>query len=317
MMDITVGLPRALLFHKYVDLWSAFFEALDVETVLSPPSNKAILERGSRLAVDETCLPVKLFLGHVDALRSKADVVLVPRIASLTKDEPACVKFMGAYDVARNSVPDLELIEYDVDVRNGKREGPEIRRLGRRFEPNRLKVAYAYAQARTAAERRQRAHAQEQELAAHGPGLKVLVVGHPYNVEDALIGGPVVSFLRDLGAVPIVAEIADVSRARLLSSRLSTDIPWTYNKELLGAVEHFRPHVDGMVFLVSFPCGPDSLMTELCVRRLKGVPNLVLILDELQGEAGLRTRLESFVDLLHLAAARDNRDAAQTVGADA
>jgi predicted nucleotide-binding protein (sugar kinase/HSP70/actin superfamily) len=73
----TVGLPRALLYHKYGELWTSFFDDLGVDTVVSPPSNKAILDRGARLAVDETCLPMKIFLGHVDALTSKADYVLV------------------------------------------------------------------------------------------------------------------------------------------------------------------------------------------------------------------------------------------------
>jgi predicted nucleotide-binding protein (sugar kinase/HSP70/actin superfamily) len=39
-------------------------------------------------------------------------------------------------------------------------------------------------------------------------------------------------------------------------------------------------------------------MAELCQRRIEGVPIVTLVLDELQGEAGLRTRLESFVDII-------------------
>jgi predicted nucleotide-binding protein (sugar kinase/HSP70/actin superfamily) len=294
----TVGLPRALLYHKYGDLWTSFFDDLGVETVVSPPSNKAILDRGSRLAVDETCLPMKIFLGHVDALTSKADCVLVPRIATLVKGETACVKFMGAYDITHNSIPDIELIEYDVDVAKGKKQAAAMREMGRRFERSGFKVARAYSRAAKLHERHHAERATEQERLAHEPGLKVLVVGHPYNVYDELIGAPVVSILKDQGAKVIVAEVSDSVYAKSLAPKLSEDVPWTYNKELLGAVEHYRPYVDGMVFLVTFPCGPDSLMTELCVRRLDGMPNVVLVLDELQGEAGLRTRLESFVDLL-------------------
>ena len=115
-MSATVGIPRALLYHKYGDLWSSFFGRLGVDTVISPPTNKAILERGSRLAVDETCLPMKVFLGHVDALSNQADLVLVPRVASYERGESVCVKFMGAYDIAHNSIPGIPLIEYDVDV---------------------------------------------------------------------------------------------------------------------------------------------------------------------------------------------------------
>jgi len=58
--------------------------------------------------------------------------------------------------------------------------------------------------------------------------------------------------------------------------------------------------VDGIIFLVTFPCGPGSLANEVCQRRVKNVPVMSIILDELQGEVGLRTRLESFVDIIKM-----------------
>jgi len=312
-MTASVGLPRALLYHEYGDLWTSFFESLGVTTMVSPQSNRAILERGSRLAVDETCLPVKIYLGHVDLLAPEVDAVLVPRIESLNKRETACVKLWGAVDVVRNSVPAANVLDYDVDVRHGKREHTEMIRLGKSLGHNAAQVAVAYANAKRRAAGIRRAHAARQVEIAQRPGLKVLVVGHPYNVQDALIGGPVVRILEQEGASVLTAELTDRRQARRMSALLSQDMPWTFNKELLGAVEHYRRLVDGIVFLVTFPCGPDSLMTELCVRRLQDVPSIVLVLDELQGEAGLRTRLESFVDLLKV---RTNRSLTAGVESD-
>jgi predicted nucleotide-binding protein (sugar kinase/HSP70/actin superfamily) len=52
------------------------------------------------------------------------------------------------------------------------------------------------------------------------------------------------------------------------------------------------------VFIVTFPCGPDSLVAELCQRRIEGIPIVTLVIDELDAESGLRTRLESFVDII-------------------
>ena len=298
IVQATVGLPRSLLFHKYHVLWTSFFEALDVETVTSPPSNRAILARGIELSVDETCVPVKMFLGHVDSLREKADYILVPRIVTLARDETACVKFLGAYDVARNSVPGIRLLEYNVDVKNRIYERPELCRVGQTFERSRRKVRRAYDEAKA----RQLEHdvelAGRQELALERDGLKVLVVGHPYNLYDELLGKPIIDFLGAHGVDVLCSEFADTAKARALSRRVSRDIPWTYNKELLGSLELYRSRVDGVIFLVTFPCGPDSLMTELCMRRMKGTPAIMIVLDELQSEAGLKTRLESFVDLL-------------------
>ncbi len=297
-MTATVGLPRSLLFHKYHVLWESFFDALDVKTVVSPPSNRAILARGIELAVDETCVPVKLFLGHVDALRDKADYILVPRIVTLAKDETACVKFLGAYDVARNSVPGIRLLEYNVDVKNKIYERPELCRVGRTFEPDARKVRRAYDRAALAHLRYTAELDERQEEVLARPGMKVLVVGHAYNLYDEMLGKPIVDFLATSGVEVVSSEFHDTAKARKLALRVSKDIPWTYNKELLGALESYRDRVDGIIFLVTFPCGPDSLMTELCMRSVKGTPSIMLVLDELQSEAGLQTRLESFIDLI-------------------
>jgi predicted nucleotide-binding protein (sugar kinase/HSP70/actin superfamily) len=298
LVQATLGLPRSLLFHKYHVLWESFFNALDVETVTSPQSNRAILARGIELAVDETCVPVKLFLGHVDALRDKADYILVPRIVTLAKDETACVKFLGAYDVARNSVPGVRLLEYSVDVKNGLHQRPELCRIGETFERNRRKVRRAYDHAAIEHLRHTAELDERQEQALSRPGMKVLVVGHAYNLYDEMLGKPIVDFLAKNGVEVVCSEFHDTAKARTLAKLVSKDIPWTYNKELLGALESYRDRVDGIIFLVTFPCGPDSLMTELCMRRVKGTPSIMLVLDELQSEAGLQTRLESFIDLI-------------------
>ncbi len=50
-------------------------------------------------------------------------------------------------------------------------------------------------------------------------------------------------------------------------------------------------------FLTAFPCGPDSLTNELVIRKID-IPYLQLIQDDLDGVAGMETRLESFLDII-------------------
>jgi predicted nucleotide-binding protein (sugar kinase/HSP70/actin superfamily) len=298
-----IGLPRSLLYHKFHSLWTTFFEELGWRTVTSPPTNRRLLERGVALAVDESCLPMKVFLGHVEALRGHCDAVFVPRIESFNETEHVCVKFMGAYDIVRNTLPDLQLVTYDVDAANGVHERASMLALARTLGAGPIRARRAYARAKSA----QRAHDIEMvrlqesllEVASSGHDrTRILVVGHSYNLADELIGKPIIDFLESLGVEVVTSDAVDKPRARELSKRLSPSIKWTYNKELLGAVELYRDVVDGIIFVVTFPCGPDSLMAELCQRRIEGVPVATLIIDELQAEAGMRTRLESFVDII-------------------
>jgi predicted nucleotide-binding protein (sugar kinase/HSP70/actin superfamily) len=51
----------------------------------------------------------------------------------------------------------------------------------------------------------------------------------------------------------------------------------------------------------SFGCGPESLVGELLarwVKRRRGIPFMLLTIDEHSGAAGLVTRLEAFTDML-------------------
>ena len=41
-----------------------------------------------------------------------------------------------------------------------------------------------------------------------------------------------------------------------------------------------------------------NIFNELALRKIKKIPKLNIIIDELESEVGLKTRLESFIDIL-------------------
>ena len=67
---------------------------------------------------------------------------------------------------------------------------------------------------------------------------------------------------------------------------------------MLGAFAEYKTDVDGIILMSSFPCGPDSMVNEIIVRREKDIPILNLILDGQDALAGMETRLESFIDII-------------------
>lgn len=296
-----IGLPRALLYHKYHTLWTTFLEECGFTTVVSPPTNRRILERGVSLAVDESCLPMKVFLGHVDALAGRCDAVFVPRQEAFERGEHLCVKFMGAYDIVRNTLPDLGLLTYDVNADHGVDERRSMIAMARSLGVPRRTARRAYDFAAAAQHAHEIERARLQQSVGESPrsdDVRILVVGHSYTLADELIGAPIVGYLRTLGTEVVTSDEVDKALARRTGATMSPTMKWRYNKELLGSVELYRDLVDGIVFVITFPCGPDSLMAELCARRITGIPMTTLVLDELAGEAGTRTRLESFVDIL-------------------
>lgn len=95
-----VGIPRALLFYKNEKLWTKFFDELGIEYIISPETNKEIIENGSKYAIDETCLPIKIFLGHVDYLKDKCDYVFIPVIKTAQNTE-TCLNFRAQFDLKK------------------------------------------------------------------------------------------------------------------------------------------------------------------------------------------------------------------------
>ena len=56
---MTIGLPRAMLYYRYKDLWETFFKELNCDIITSEETSKKTLTDGINLSIDESCLPFK------------------------------------------------------------------------------------------------------------------------------------------------------------------------------------------------------------------------------------------------------------------
>jgi predicted nucleotide-binding protein (sugar kinase/HSP70/actin superfamily) len=76
-------------------------------------------------------------------------------------------------------------------------------------------------------------------------------------------------------------------------------IKWdTCSKMYKKILELDAENYDGIIQISSFNCGCDSIMVEFFKKaiREKGIPYMVLLLDEHSASVGMDTRLEVFVD---------------------
>ena len=297
---MTIGIPRALLYFKYKDLWETFFSKLGFKIIISEQTNKKILNDGIRYSIDECCLPSKIYMGHVYSLIEKCDYILVPRFDSFGKNDVVCVKFNAMYDIVKNTFKNIRLIDYNLDAINGENELNGFIRMGRKLGKSYLHSLSAYMAAkRVQVEKQKLMAASQDELVNIENTLKILVVSHPYNIYDKSLGHPIIKQIKKLGGIPIYADAADSKRCIKKFNEDASCLYWTYSKELLGAISLYKDKVDGIILMTAFPCGPDSLVNELLIRRLKNIPVSNIVLDELQGEAGLQTRIESFIDIIN------------------
>ena len=297
---VTVGLPRAMLYYRCHTLWKTFFRELGVETVVSAPTDREILEKGTALAIDEACLSLKIYLGHVAALVGKCDYILVPRVSNFGFHRNMCTRFEALPDLVRNVFRNtgIKVLSYNVDVLEKQEEADAFLELGRTlgFSPKEAKKAYKLAKKAEQAD--YRICVQKQEALSRQEGMKILIAAHSYVAEDPYMGKTVTDYLKKSGVVPLRADLVDRDLALKQSKLLSPTCKWEINREILGGIEYCEEAVDGIILLSAFPCGPDAMVNELITRRVKGVPILNLVLDSQSGTAGVETRLESFIDII-------------------
>ncbi|HHX77624.1 MAG TPA: hypothetical protein GX697_04680, partial [Firmicutes bacterium] len=146
----TVGIPRALLYYNYYPCWRKFFETLGVKVVLSDRTTKKTVDAGVKTAVDETCLPVKVFMGHLfDLKEKKVDYIFCPRIISVEPRRYLCPKFLGLPNMAQNLIKDLPpLLDLEVNLNKHKDDLPrQLYKLARKFTLNPFKIKKSIAAA--------------------------------------------------------------------------------------------------------------------------------------------------------------------------
>ncbi len=298
-----IGIPRAFLYYKYHVLWETFFEELGIEYIVSPKTNKDIIKRGERHAMDESCLSSKIFTGHVDYLIDKCDYIFIPRVATLgTHKDTVCSKFQAIYDVINNIYREknLKILYYSIDIINKDTELKAFLKMGKFLGKKKVQILKAYYIAKQAEKTAKMLDINNQNSLLNSEKLKILIVSHPYNIYDEFVGKPILNTLKELNCEPVLACVVDEKKARDKARKISSTLPWTFNKELVGAISIYKNKVDGIILVSSFPCGPDSLVNEMIIRRVKDKPIINLVLDGQEGTAGIETRLESFVDILNL-----------------
>lgn len=297
MNKITIGIPKALLYYKYSELWTSFFEELGCEIIVSPNTSKKILEDGIKFSLDESCMAMKIYMGHVYYLIDKCDYILVPRLKCIKKHEKLCTNFSALYDLVNNTF-DKKLINYNVDVEHKEDELYAFVTMGLSLGFSYRKIISCYHIAKEKEKMlKEREISKQKSIIASSNKIKILLAGHPYNLHDEFIGKQIESVLEKNNIEIIYSDKYDTKYLEQEVKKISPKNYWTYNKEIIGAISHYQELVDGIILITSFPCGPDSLSNEMILRNVK-IPITNLIIDEANSDTGLLTRIESFIDIL-------------------
>ena len=289
-----------MLYYYDKDLWIEFFKNLGIDVIISPNTNKKIVDSGTKLAPSEACLSLKIYLGHIIELKDKCDYILIPRLYSLKKNEQVCTNFNALYDLV-NNLFDVNILNYNVDISTKNYQLLGFLSIGEQLGFSYIKSykTYKYAEKIKRMKQKKQELLQQKEIEENKDNIKILLAGHPYNLYDSLIGKSVIDFLKGNNITILYSDKINHELVDEECRKISTDIHWTHNKEIVASTKYYEDIVDGIILISSFPCGPDSLMNEQISHKIKKVPIITLIFEDLNNDAGIITRLESFIDILN------------------
>lgn len=299
MKKIKIGIPRALLYYRYGVLWKNFFESLGCNVVLSPETNKQIVEIGVNNTIDESCLSYKIYIGHVLYLSKICDYILISRVCNYGKKDKVCTRLNGTYDDIKHKIPPSQILDYDIEYTKLKFTIFGFIKIGFKISKNIFKIIYCYYKAKNKQKLYDINQANNEKNKLSKPNTKILILSHFYNIQDKFISKYITKYLEKNNIIPIYSNKLDKKTNKDFSLYFSETLYWKYSKEMIGSLYYAKNMINGIIFISTYPCGIDSLVNNLAILKNKDLPILNLVIDENITELSLETKLESFIDILN------------------
>ncbi len=318
-----IGIPRALIYYNYIPFLSAFFDYLGFEVIYSDFTTKKTLTEGASLVVTETCLPIKVYVGHVLNLIEKGvKNIFVPSIQSTAPKIYNCSKIRGLPDLIRNVVKgEYNIIEATLDKSEKNLNltsflSEAVRPFGildfSLIDKAKKHAFIHYNNFRVMIQHnipydKALKYAKEGKVIINENEVKhditVALIAHGYNIYDKRVCMDVFDKLEKLGVKVQSAYSLTDEQLKDGLDYVNVELYWANQLEMSGAAGYYMRSndIDGVITITAFGCGPDSLMIEDIKRKAKNFnkPILNLTIDEHTGEAGFVTRLEAFCDMLY------------------
>ena len=304
-----IGIPQALFYWKNPFFWEEFFKNLGFEVVLSPKTNKEIVEKGVRIADPETCFSVKILFGHLLFLEDRVDSIFIPRLKTkethsqnlYSKSENIleyCPKFFGIPDVAKILLK-TEILTLTLDERKEKLK-KSLKIFAKKITKNSrdVDIKEAIEKAFSVANQNEKEREESFSQKMKSEKKKIILISHPYNLYDEYANIGIKKKIERLGGEPIFIDEIPLTSISSLSPRFH----WEFGEEIMRKINNILKNYDvaGAIEISAFQCGCDAVLKEFVEREFKKnkIPFLYLMIDEHTGEAGFQTRLEAFFDTL-------------------
>jgi len=305
----TVGLNRSFLMHTYFPFFNRFLAELGFRAVLPDQADpKGVDQQGAAF-----CYPVELSHAYAANLLSKhPDFLLLPHLRGLHSpgedDATACtcvfVQSEPFYlpaafpEFAEKNVlrPYLDFSKgIDTNLDALRQLAAQLQADGARAEAA-AKAAWAEQQAFWS-DLQDMGREALNEISHNDDEIGVVLFGRPYNsfAPEANKGVPPKFASRGVRIIPF--DMLPYTDEVLPDER---NMYWGMGRQILRAAQYVEknPKLFG-TYITNFSCGPDSFLVGYFRDIMGRKPSLTLELDSHTADAGIETRIEAFLDIVH------------------
>lgn len=309
----TVGVPFALMIHKFFPMANAFFTSLGFNVVLTDPTSEETIRLAQQTAQGETCYPVKLIYGHMQQLiDQKVDYIFLPTIHTMKHEksrvkhnygcvymQTAAASIAKALDIESKGITLLSPV-FDLDF---GQEAMASAMLGLSKILGIPKPFCAKALLSGAMAVRRHTAAVEKQgkalLATLKPEDKVLVlITRNYGVSDPILNMGIPELLLERGYK--VITLSHLPGHALDIADEYENLYYPFGQHILSGAKLIAHHLNlYAVYLTNHGCGPDTMLSHLFKQEMGDKPYLQIEVDEHFSNVGVITRIEAFLNSLN------------------
>ena len=299
-----IGIPFIFYFHDFLPYWATLFWELGFEVVVSPRTERSIIDLGNETILAETCFPVKAAHGHiVHLIQKQVDAIVVPSFIDLNaeadpaKSGLACPYTQTIPYMAKTAFPDTTFIMPVIKLSRGKINlKQELLRSLKQFNISSSELSLAMSAATEKQEAFVRVIEEKGKEVLSGLNEKaVVIVGRAYNSFDKGMNLDIPKKIGNLGVLTIPMDFLPLEQQEIRKDW--PNMYWRAGQRILSAARIIasNPLLDA-VYIGNFSCGPDSFILKFFEEEMAGKSYLHLELDAHSADAGAITRCEAFLD---------------------
>lgn len=301
---IKIGIPYTFFFHDYLPFWSTLLWELGFEVIVSPKTNKQVVNIGVENVISEACFPVKVAHGHIKWLKDAGvDAIFIPSFISINQNGDeynrgvACPHTQTIPYVSRAAMAGMKAITPVIDLGLGAGYlKKELKRSLSEYGVKDRDIERAISIAQSAQDEFEIAIKEKgKEALGSLTSTAIVIIGRPYNAFDSGVNLEIPKKLSHINVISIPMDMLPLNNERLEDTW--PHMYWRSGQRILKAARVVRntPNLYA-IYIGNFSCGPDSFILKYFKEEMDGKPFLHIEIDEHSADAGAITRCEAFLD---------------------